>query len=292
MSRQETGLPVIGGFTRCTTCVPLPFGDLRSATRLEADLCPGAILSPRNVHEPQSNGALNRMLKRQFQTDSINTSPRPTDCIATKGETTHMTPWLGMFASERHVPTNNGSSRNTRTTPRLSPSESTIGAPLSAMGRSVPSLEISAVWFARLMTFCSRRILATGLSAGSRVLSFTMSNTIIANSTVGVFGAYDGATLTCCDLHGNTGGDWVGGLAGLDPLEVEIPETGDYEFLDSESNAKLRTTSDNFHKYHRETVAKWRKSLQLAAIGAGCRWDSVTTEESLVATLSRMLQKI
>ena len=40
-------------------------------------------------------------------------------------------------------------SRNTSTTPVTAPRSSRIGAPLSAMGRSVPSLATSSVWFAK-----------------------------------------------------------------------------------------------------------------------------------------------
>jgi len=43
---------------------------------------------------------------------------------------------------------------------------------------------------------------------------FQMSNSIIVGSTVGIFGDRDNAILTCCDLIGNEGGDWVGGLEG------------------------------------------------------------------------------
>ncbi|MCK4413597.1 MAG: right-handed parallel beta-helix repeat-containing protein [Candidatus Eisenbacteria sp.] len=40
-----------------------------------------------------------------------------------------------------------------------------------------------------------------------------LARTIIANSSVAAFGEEDNATLTCCDLFGNAGGDWVGSIA-------------------------------------------------------------------------------
>lgn len=77
----------------------------------------------------------------------------------------------------------------------------------------------------------------------------------------------------------------------LDPFEVEIPSSGDYEFLDVETDQKLRTTSDDFHRRHLETVRQWRENLKTSAIGAGFRWESVTTNDSMVGTLSRILGK-
>ncbi|MCK4413429.1 MAG: T9SS type A sorting domain-containing protein [Candidatus Eisenbacteria sp.] len=41
-----------------------------------------------------------------------------------------------------------------------------------------------------------------------------LANTIIAFSTQGVAVAGSAITLTCCDLYGNAGGDWVGPIAG------------------------------------------------------------------------------
>ena len=52
-----------------------------------------------------------------------------------------------------------------------------MGAPLSAMGRSVPSRATRTVWFASPTTTPSRRTRATGLTAGFRVSSLTMLKT-------------------------------------------------------------------------------------------------------------------
>lgn len=67
---------------------------------------------------------------------------------------------------------------------------------------------------------------------------FTMENCIVAFSSQGpgVWSHYDYAELTCCDIFGNEGGDWVGSIAdqlGIngniweDPLFC-APETGDF----------------------------------------------------------------
>ncbi len=65
----------------------------------------------------------------------------------------------------------------TRTTPRIRPSASRIGAPLSSIGRSVPSRETSTVWLASPTTSPSRRTWATGLSAGPRCCSLMIRKT-------------------------------------------------------------------------------------------------------------------
>ncbi len=68
-------------------------------------------------------------------------------------------------------------SRKTSTTPIIVPLSSRMGAPLSAIGRSVPSRETSTVWLPRPATSPSRRTRCTGLSAAVRESSFTMWNT-------------------------------------------------------------------------------------------------------------------
>jgi len=67
----------------------------------------------------------------------------------------------------------------------------------------------------------------------------TLEHTIIASSTAGEAmdcGDIGSATLTCCDLYGNEGGDWIGCIAGQygisgniseDPMFCD-PENGDF----------------------------------------------------------------
>ena len=69
-------------------------------------------------------------------------------------------------------------------------------------------------------------------------LGTTIERCLVTHSTQGVAiaGAGYGVTLTCCDLFGNAGGDWVGGIENQygidgniceDPLFCD-PENGDY----------------------------------------------------------------
>ena len=68
-------------------------------------------------------------------------------------------------------------SRNTSTTPCTAPSLWRIGAPLSSMGVSRPSLAMRIVWLASPMTVPRRRTFPTGFSTGWRVCSLMMWNT-------------------------------------------------------------------------------------------------------------------
>ncbi len=69
-------------------------------------------------------------------------------------------------------------SRNTSTTPATSPLSLRIGAALSSMGRSVPSLAMSKLWFASPTTTPSRKARTVGLSTGWRLSSLMMRNTL------------------------------------------------------------------------------------------------------------------
>jgi len=64
----------------------------------------------------------------------------------------------------------------------------------------------------------------------------SLTNTIIACSVVGeaIFCEGGGAaTFTCCDVHGNAGGDWVGCIAGQDTIDGNFSE--DPLFCDAEA---------------------------------------------------------
>ena len=86
------------------------------------------------------------------------------------------------FSSRRRSVT----SRKTSTQPTIWPSLPRIGAALSSMGRSVPSLAMRTVWFASPTTTPSRNALVAGFSTGWRVSSFTMRNTASSGWPVGL----------------------------------------------------------------------------------------------------------
>lgn len=63
----------------------------------------------------------------------------------------------------------------------------------------------------------------------------------------------------------------------LDPAEVELPEKGDYEFIDLENGGRLKTSVEDLRKRHSLAVADWRKNLRENALASGIRWASATT---------------
>ncbi len=79
-----------------------------------------------------------------------------------------------------------GISLKTNTTPIMEPSRSLIGAPLSAISRSVPSRAISAVWFASPTIPPDSSTFSTGFSQGSLVISLMMMKILLKRFPVGL----------------------------------------------------------------------------------------------------------
>ena len=77
-------------------------------------------------------------------------------------------------------------SRKISTTPIIPPAVSRIGAAMSSMGRSVPSLATRTVWLPRPTTTPSRSTFSTGFSTGWRVFSLRMTNTASSGLPLGV----------------------------------------------------------------------------------------------------------
>ncbi len=75
----------------------------------------------------------------------------------------------------------------------------------------------------------------------------------------------------------------------LDPAEAELPEKGDYEFVNLESGARLRTSVESLRTLHRSTVAHWRGRLKSAAQASGIRWTTATTADPIVPLLRSWL---
>lgn len=75
----------------------------------------------------------------------------------------------------------------------------------------------------------------------------------------------------------------------LDPIEAQLPTSGDFDFLDIEGGGRLRTSTDEIHAVHARVVAEWRSKLRNASLGAGLRWESVTTADPLAPMLRRWL---
>ncbi len=98
----------------------------------------------------------------------------------------------------------------------------------------------------------------------------------------------EGALSELAAFHAS--GHDVLGLQVLDPFEVELPESGDYEFVEVETDSRFRTSTEPFRHSHAEAVAAWREKLAYQAALRNLRWDSVTTNDSLVETARRWLE--
>lgn len=76
----------------------------------------------------------------------------------------------------------------------------------------------------------------------------------------------------------------------LDPLEAELPATGDFDFIDLESGARLKASADALRDTHRAVVADWRENLRTACTTGGIRWETTTTSDPIVPLLQRWLR--
>jgi len=75
----------------------------------------------------------------------------------------------------------------------------------------------------------------------------------------------------------------------LDPVEAELPTSGDFDFVDTETGARLRMSVEEVRAAHARKVAGWREGLRIAALSAGIRWESVTTAAPIIPLLRRWI---
>jgi uncharacterized protein (DUF58 family) len=64
----------------------------------------------------------------------------------------------------------------------------------------------------------------------------------------------------------------------LAPIEESLPAQGDFEFIDPESDRKLRTAADAVRERYSHAVRAWRQRLGEGCASAGVHWNSVTTD--------------
>ena len=76
----------------------------------------------------------------------------------------------------------------------------------------------------------------------------------------------------------------------LDPMEVALPTSGDFDFIEPETNTRVRTAVEPVHQAYARRVAEWRRGLQKMAEARDIRWLSVTTRDSLVTVLHEWLR--
>ena len=76
----------------------------------------------------------------------------------------------------------------------------------------------------------------------------------------------------------------------LDPMEVELPKSGDFDFIEPETCMRMRTSMEPVHQAYARRVAEWRKGLEKMAEARDICWFSMTTRGSLVAALHAWLR--
>jgi uncharacterized protein (DUF58 family) len=76
----------------------------------------------------------------------------------------------------------------------------------------------------------------------------------------------------------------------LDPVEIALPKTGDYEFIDPETGGRIKSSTEPIHAAYAKRISKWRHELKSIAEANGLHWMSASTEDSLVAVLREWLQ--
>ena len=84
-------------------------------------------------------------------------------------------------------------------------------------------------------------------------------------------------------------GHEVVALQVLAPLEVELPANGDFEFLDPESGAPVKTAVEPIRDQYAAAVRAWRGELRETCEAMGAHWRSVTTADPLAPLLQDLL---
>jgi uncharacterized protein (DUF58 family) len=75
----------------------------------------------------------------------------------------------------------------------------------------------------------------------------------------------------------------------LAPLEVELPADGDFEFIDPESGASVKTAVETIRDQYAAAVRAWREELREMCETMGVHWRSVTTSQPLAPLLQDLV---
>jgi uncharacterized protein (DUF58 family) len=77
----------------------------------------------------------------------------------------------------------------------------------------------------------------------------------------------------------------------LDPWEQELPETGQYEFRDLETGAKVQTNAASLRESYNRAVSSWRSRLKRHCDDTGIDWVPCLTSDPLRDVLINYLLK-
>lgn len=78
----------------------------------------------------------------------------------------------------------------------------------------------------------------------------------------------------------------------LAPVEVELPTEGDFEFVDPESGAPVKTAVEPIRDDYAAAVRAWREELRGSCERRGVHWRSVTTVEALAPLLQDLVAEL
>ncbi|OYV07021.1 MAG: hypothetical protein CFE26_03195 [Verrucomicrobiales bacterium VVV1] len=76
----------------------------------------------------------------------------------------------------------------------------------------------------------------------------------------------------------------------LDPMEVSMPKTGDFDFIDPESGESVRVSAENHWRQYEANAAAWRGKLANRCAAQGIIWSSTTTAEPLLEMMAAWLE--
>lgn len=76
----------------------------------------------------------------------------------------------------------------------------------------------------------------------------------------------------------------------LDPYELELPNSGDFEIEDAETGQILRLSAADVRAAHSTAVVAWQEDFATRCRAAGIEHFSVTTDAPISATLVRFLE--
>jgi len=77
----------------------------------------------------------------------------------------------------------------------------------------------------------------------------------------------------------------------LDPLELDLPEKGEYEFVDLETGKTIKADVEDLRETYKNTVNKWREGLKKRCKNMGIDWVPMTTDTPLKDVIIEYLLK-
>ncbi len=77
----------------------------------------------------------------------------------------------------------------------------------------------------------------------------------------------------------------------LDPMELNLPETGEYEFVDLESGKTIKTNVEGLRDTYQATITDWQENLAKRCKEIGIDWVTISTDAPLKDIIIEYLLK-